>query len=150
MKQFQKLILFWVVTVLTVGGFMVAPKDTTVAQNSGGYRVTLLRTELIVERGESASVDIMAKSVTGQQQLTGISLLDFVPNQDESGSAKVIVDREAFGDNPFSLLGLVELPEAQLIENDEDELKFTVDVNIPEDTPPGSYFGVLQEYLRQR
>lgn len=133
-----------VVTLLAAAVFALGNPSKTNAQDaSGGYRITPLRTELEIERGQSETIEIEAQNVSENEALTGISILDFVPNPDESGAAKVIVDREAFGDNQFSLIDWVELPAPELATRSE-PAKLQVTVTVPEDAAPGSYFGVLQ------
>lgn len=148
MKQHKAVRLYSLlsVAILLVVSLLVTVWSSSMTQaqsSSGGYRLTPLRSELTIERGQSAEVELSVRNVTGQEAPAGVNLLDFVPNPDESGAAKVIVDREAYGDNPFSLLEFVELPDAKLVNSDTDTA-FKVRVSIPETAAPGSYFGVLQ------
>jgi hypothetical protein len=110
------------------------------AQTGSGLSISPTRTDLVVDAGTSADLTISIKNVTGGGVTAKAFVNDF-QSDNVSGEPKLIVDpnQQVVGSIKKFLNGLNDVP---LAKGESKDVKMSV--NIPADTPPGAYYGVIR------
>ncbi len=112
------------------------------AQDSAGngLRVTT-RNELTVNPGETKDFTISVRNVTSGQVDAVVNFNDFVPDANETGQIKLILDDSVTTE--YSLKSYLSGPDRIPLEpGEEQEIDFTV--SIPSDITPGAYYGAVR------
>ncbi len=97
---------------------------------------------LNVNPGQTVKTQIFIRDISSGNLLVNGTVNNFVSG-DETGTPKIILDKEADKNNAFSLVDWVEpLPSLLLIPR---EIKsMTVTINVPQDASPGGHYGVIR------
>lgn len=137
----QKIKLVVAGVLLSFGLFVSVP--ATFAQETGigsGLSISPTRTDLIVEEGTSADLNISVKNVTGGKIVAKAYINDFEPDG-VSGEPRLITDssvKSAYSIKDF-IIGLDDVP----LETDESK-EVVMQINIPQGASPGAYYGVIR------
>ncbi len=110
------------------------------AQSGNGLRISPTRQELVVERGEATSFDVTVENISDQPVIARSAINDF-ESDGVSGDPRIIVDADVVTDNSIRDL-LVDLEDIPLEGNES--RTFRVNVQVPEATAPGAYFGLVR------
>lgn len=146
----KKLLTFGLaVAVITVGLFnagtlaQTTEEDDIEARGGSGFRISPVRQDLVLERGESATRSISVRNVTSNDAEVRAVVEDFGPSGNESGSPQILSGDLAQENYPTSIKPFVSrIDNLTLAAGEEKEIDVTY--TAPEDTAPGSYFGVIR------
>lgn len=130
-------LLFVVGLVLMVGAR--AQEPTT----GNGLKISPTRIEMEVERGQSELSDFSLENVTDLPIVADIIINDFLADDDGTGSPRIILNEESDVAEAYSIKQFVTIEDSY---NLPPKGRATVpfNVTIPENTNPGSYFGVIR------
>jgi hypothetical protein len=129
MSMFVSATLLLAMTARPVGA-----QDNT---GASGVRISPTRSELTIEKGQSAKAEFSIKNVTGAQIRVVTELNDFDPQ--DNGSPKPLKDGER---NAASLKDMLILPQDRVLEPNE-EFVSEVFVNVPSSAAAGAYYGLV-------
>lgn len=128
---------------IVLGIFTLAITTGVLAQQqapSSGLRISPTRSELTLDKGKSAVIEVSLKNVSGGDIIAKAEVNDF-DSEGETGEPKILVNSsEPTGNSvkPF-LSGVADV---QLKKDESKQIK--INVKIPEDASSGAYFGVLR------
>lgn len=114
----------------------------TVGGSGNGLRISPVHTDLTIEPGKSATVDVYITNVTGQTTTFEVAVNDFVASGDESGNPALILDEGKSAPTHSLRKYVPELSNVTLQPNEQRGIK--VPVSIPADAPAGGYFGAVR------
>jgi hypothetical protein len=128
--------------VVLFSGTAPAFAADSVGGAGNGLRVSPVHTDLTIQPGNSATVDVFITNVTSQTTTFQVFINDFVASGDESGNPALILD-EGKSAPTHSLRQFVpKLNNVTLAPSEQKNIK--VPVSIPADAPAGGYFGAVR------
>lgn len=146
-KFLQSMVVFAYVFISIMGVLAFAQEgddsDEIQARGAAGFRISPTREILEIERGDSSTRDIVVRNVTGTTQTARAVVDDFGSSSDESGTPNLLIGEQAVENYAYSIKPFIAPLETLTLEPGE-EREIPVTYSIPEDTPPGSYFGVVR------
>lgn len=127
-------------------GVTLAPQVSQVfsqssPDNGSGLSISPTRTELRIEQGGSDVVKLNVKNVTAGDIIAKVFVNDF-NSDDETGEPKIIIDENAESSSSSIKPFLSNFVDIELAAGEDKS--FDIDVNIPEGTPAGGYYGVIR------
>lgn len=139
LTRFKDLSWFGVLIGLTSFVFLLSGSTFAQSNNTAsGLRLAPLRSELIIAPGKSDTISLKVKNVSGGPVIINSEVVDFTSNEDGSPSALPQSDKEL----PTSIRSFLTPPdEIELAADAEYSYKFPLEV--PEDTSPGAYYGLV-------
>lgn len=152
MKYVLRLSVVLVFTVATLfGGIAYAQTENdTILENSeqgvnggSGFRVSPTRDDFTAERGTVVTRTVEIRNVTENEQTARAVIDDFSASANESGAPNLLIGDDAQENYPYSIKPFVLSIEDVLLQPGQKE-DVLVTFSIPEDTAPGSYFGLLR------
>lgn len=142
MKKFRNLLTL--LAFLTVGLFMAVGSNSTQAatSNSGnGMRVSPVRTDLVINPGESKTISVYVQNVTDGDATYRVLQNDFIAGQNETGTPALLLNGETNDRHGLkeymSSVDTVSVPAGE-----QKEVKVTID--IPAGTAGGGYYGAVR------
>ena len=150
MKKLLRLSMVAVFTVaLLFGGGTLAQNDEndvgneTSISGGSGFRVSPTRDEFAVDKGTVETRTITVRNVTEKVQTARAVIDDFGASANESGTPNLLIGDDAVENYPYSIKPFVlSIDDLELQPGEEREVLVTFAV--PEDTSPGSYFGLVR------
>jgi len=131
--------LVGILIVLTL--FITLPNAHAAEQTGGsGLSISPTRSELTINAGKSDVIEITLKNISGVDIKAGAVINDFESNN-ETGDPKIITDISS--QSPTSIRDFLIGVEDMELKKDEIK-KFTIPVQIPDNTPSGAYYGVIR------
>jgi hypothetical protein len=123
--------------------FNVAPVNAQTNSNTGsGLRISPVRSELVINPGETKTVDVYVTNVTdAPAKLKGI-LNDFGAGDDESGQPRIYLDENKSAPSHGLKKYIKPIDEMQLASKEQRLVK--VSISIPNDAAGGGYFGAVR------
>lgn len=114
-----------------------------VPTSGNGLKIAPVRREITIEKGKSFTDTISLENVTTTKTTIRSVVNDFVPSQDESGIAKIILDEnKSAPGNSFKTLVPQKLPELNLKAKEHQDVKVTI--SVPTNAAAGGYYGVVR------
>ncbi len=107
---------------------------------ASGLQISPTRTELTVKKGSSETISITIKNVTGGNIVAKPEINDFESDND-TGTPRIITDenqKSAYTIKDF----ISNIPDVSMASGESKTVK--IPVNVPNDQPPGGYFGVIR------
>jgi hypothetical protein len=137
MKKIKLLSVFAVLMALILPA-SVGAQD--IGGSGNGLSISPTRNELVIERGESATVNIQVKNVSNVDIQAKAYLNDFEPDG-TTGNPKIIIDEEEVSSSSLRefIIGLEDV----FITAGE-TANVAIFVQIPEDAAPGAYYGAVR------
>ncbi len=135
-------VLFWSVLALA-SVLVILGVNSATAQNDAtgnGFRITPLRHELTIERGQTDVVTLNLQNITAAPLIATPGINDFV-SDDASGQPVIITDPNDV--QPTSIKPFITNLDSYSLEPGE-SVDIQVPVVIPENAAPGSYYGILR------
>lgn len=117
---------------------------TGVAQTVGGnaLRISPVRQDLTIKPGSSKTVDVFVENLTSAPaSLEGI-VNDFTASTDESGTPRILLDKDAYAPNHGLKRYVSPISEFTLKPKEQKNIKVTI--TIPKDAAGGGYFGAVR------
>ncbi len=139
MSLVRKLTGFLIAGILVVSlGAGVLAQEQQVP--SSGLRISPTRSELVLDKGKSANIEISLKNVSGGDIIAKAEVNDF-DSEGETGEPKILVNQtEPTGNSVKPFLSGVE--DIKLKADESKTVK--IGVSIPGDASAGAYYGVLR------
>jgi hypothetical protein len=125
------------VLIFSVGAGVLAQQQQA---PSSGLRISPTRTELVLDKGKTADIEVSLKNVSGGDIIAKAEVNDF-DSEGETGEPKILVNStEPTGNSvkPF-LSGISDVP----LKKDESKT-VKIGVKIPSDASAGAYYGILR------
>jgi hypothetical protein len=139
MKKFREV---WVVAVALVTVFFGGLSSSVFAANANGYRVSPVRTELILEPGGTKSFPVYVQNISGATENLQVVVNDFEAGADESGQPALLLNGK---DAPrHGLRRYVTVPTSTITLKPNEQKSVTIQVAIPKNVPGGGYFGAIR------
>ncbi len=142
----MKNIKFLIVSIFAVGVLgVLGPIQSIVSSQSSsdsgsGLSISPTRTELQIEAGATDVVKLNVRNVTSTKIIAKVFVNDFT-SDDDTGEPRIIIDDT--GDSATSIKSFISgLVDVELEPGEDKSLD--IDVNIPENTPAGAYYGVIR------
>lgn len=132
--------LVFLASILLMAIFLTTNLTAQQEEPGNGLRVTPVRQELTLANGQNESYQIEITNVSGGE-LTVVAIVNDFESDGVSGQPRLLTRPEE--SSPFSLREFVTLPEPVKLKSGE-SATVTVDVRVPENVPPGGYFGVVR------
>jgi hypothetical protein len=111
-------------------------------QNGGsGFRVTPVRSEFVIEKGESNEQVISVTNLSDQDTTAGVVINDFVPADNETGEPRVLLDNTQSEGNSFKSIATTQ-ESITLGPRETKDIK--LQIKVPENATTGGYYGVLR------
>ncbi len=147
-KFLQSMVVFAYVLVSVMGVVAFAQDGTDIDEallerGAAGFRLSPTREDLEIERGTSQTQKITVRNVTSVAQTARPVIDDFGPSSDESGSPNLLIGEAAVENYKYSIKPFIG-PLETLTLDPAAEAELDVTYSIPDDTPPGSYYGVVR------
>ena len=139
MKKFRETFALALATlaVALLGGY-----GAVSAATANGYRVSPVRTDLIVEPGTSKSFPVYVQNISGAPENLRVVVNDFQASSDESGQPALLLNGK---DAPaHGLRRYVTVPAATISLKPNEQKPVTITINIPKSAPGGGYFGAIR------
>jgi hypothetical protein len=137
------LIVFQITSGLSYAASVTAPTTaaTSDAQNgASGLEISPLRDELTIQPGKAANVNITLKNITDGAVVAKASVLDF-ESDGSTGEPKILDDpNHSYAHSIYKFL--VQVGNYTLQVNQSETI--TIPVQIPADTAPGAYYGLIE------
>ncbi len=130
-----------VVSVFSVG--LVLAQNDEPTDGGSGFRITPTRFDLSIDRGSSDTSAINIQNITSVTQTARVVVDDFGPSGDESGTPKILIGDDAVENYPYSIKPFVQ-PIADITLAPGQSVDVIVDMQVPESTSPGSYYGIIR------
>ncbi|MCA9334500.1 DUF916 domain-containing protein, partial [Candidatus Saccharibacteria bacterium] len=140
MKRFQSILGAIVVVCASI---MVALSGTVSGASldkGNGMQVAPVRTDLILKPGESKTITVLVKNVTGGKELLRVVTNDFTAN-DESGAPGLLLNGES--DPNHGLKEYMTVPETVTVPKGEQK-EVRVTIKMPENVAGGGYYGAVR------
>lgn len=120
---------------------LVSAQDTT-TNSANGFRISPVRSELTIDKGQSATVDISIENPSEVPMIASAVINNFIASEDGSGTPRLILDEEVEAPkNDFR--GLVEeIPNISLAGKERKDV--TVKLMVPQDANSGGYYGAIR------
>lgn len=121
--------------------FVVVAAPAKAQQEPGsGLSITPLLSEKTIEPGGADKLDISIRNVTSNRITAQATIYDF-ESDNTTGNPKIIIDPNKSSPNSIRkfILGLEDIPLGV-----GEQKKTTLAIQIPEDTAPGAYYGVIR------
>lgn len=147
-KILQSVIVFTFMFTAVFGVAVYAQDGSEISEDqlsrgAAGFRISPTREILEIDRGTAQTRTISVRNVTGVTQSARAVVDDFGPSSDESGSPNLLIGDAEVENYKYSIKPFVSPIETQTLEPGE-QVELDVTYSIPEDTPPGSYYGVIR------
>lgn len=117
--------------------------QTSEGEVGNGMRISPTRNEIVIERNDTKQVEITVQNVTNLDINGKIIVNDFLADDDGSGTPKIVSQPGPEYNNPYSILKFITIDENILLKPGESK-KLMANISISEDTPAGSYFGIVR------
>lgn len=143
----QKFILCVVAVLIFLFSFQIltfnAIAQDSVGDVGNGMRISPTRNELVIERNETKQVEITVQNVTDLDISGKVIVNDFIADEQGSSTPKIVYKPGPEYSNPYSIISFITIDEDISLKPGESK-KLIANVSIKEDTPAGSYFGVVR------
>ncbi|GAC1498701.1 MAG: hypothetical protein NVS1B10_00740 [Candidatus Saccharimonadales bacterium] len=142
-KMFERLTLSISAAILILiapSAAIAAPASSPVATN--GYRVSPVRSNIIVKPGNSTTVTTRIQNVSSAVENVQVIINDFEAPHNESGNPALLLSGDTAPQH--SLKQFVSLDETNFTLQPNDQKTVTVTVKVPEGTAGGGYFGAVR------
>lgn len=111
-------------------------------QNGGsGFRVTPVRSEFVIDKGESNEQVISVTNLSDQETTAGVAINDFVPADNETGEPRVLLDNTQSEGNSFKSIASTQ---DSITLGPRETKDITLQIKVPENATAGGYYGVLR------
>lgn len=125
--------------VVGMGSSFVRAQDNP---TGNGFRISPVRSELVVEKGKSHTLTITIENPTGGKVTARGVINNFVASSDETGAPSLILDENAPQPrNNFKSL-VSAMPDVALEPNEKKEVPVTI--SVPEGADSGGYYGAIR------
>jgi len=141
LKYFASVISLSVVLSLLFVGISYA--QNTVTDPGSGFKISPVRQDVDLDRGETETYFIELENVTDVTQTATAVVNDFGPSENESGTPQLLVGNLAKEDWPYSIKSFV-LPVDSVDIEAGGTVTLPVTISIPENAVPGAYYGVIR------
>lgn len=136
----------FIITIILFSGAFNSVKAATNSSNSitssgNGFRISPVRTDLVIERGQAKVVTIYITNVTS----TTVSLrtvVDDFQSRDETGTPALLTDGQSLPRH--GLKQYTKVPSDIITLNPGQQKTTTATVSIPSNAVPGGYFGAVR------
>lgn len=145
-KLTKKLSAFLALCALAVASVWIG-QGLTSAQSSelpigNGFRVSPVRQELTIEKGQSATFEVTVENPTNADVKAEPIINNFLPSDDESGSPRLILDERVLP--PANDFKKLVLPLENITVPAKGEVTVPVTLSIPDDARSGGYYGAVR------
>lgn len=135
---FKPLVVFAIVGV-AIFGFSLT---SNAAPGGNGLRVSPVRTDLVIQPGETKTVNINVTNVTSVQSTLQTIINDFTANKDESGNPAILLDANQYASS-HSLKRYAQ-PGGQFTLQPGQAKTIPIVITIPKNAAGGGYFGAVR------
>ncbi|MFZ2512871.1 MAG: DUF916 domain-containing protein [Candidatus Saccharimonadales bacterium] len=113
------------------------------SQNSGsGIFISPVRTELVINPGETKTVTVTIKNVTNANATYKAIINDFIAGDNEFGQPALILDDDKYAPSHSLKRHIAAIPDIAVNAGQSKDVK--VNVTIPKDAAGGGYFGAVR------
>ncbi len=139
-RQLQRVVLVVVVGLLLAVPSVLA--QTPAPAQGNGFRISPVRSELVIQKGQSQTVKISVENPSGQTLTAHPVISNFVASDDESGSPRLVLDENTLPPtNDFERL-VSPLEDFKIPARQTKEISITI--SIPQDARSGGYYGAVR------
>ena len=128
--------------IIALALVLVSILPTSAQQNEPGSGISIspLISEFTLKPGEAKTLELKLKNITSNKITAQPSINDF-ESDNESGNPKIITDPNYVGPHSISkfITGLEDVPL-----NSGEQKKVDLPVQVPKDTTPGAYYGIIR------
>ncbi len=125
------------------------PMQAALAQSSGnksgsgnGFRISPVRSELTVEKGQSQQLTVTVENPTAESTTAKAIINNFIASDNEDGEARLILDEKApTPKNDFKKL-VQPIPDVPLSAKEKKDIQVTI--SVPKDANSGGYYGAIR------
>ena len=144
MKRLMHLLMLSVlVASVSVTGSVFAQGNNSGDSGGSGFRLSPTRDQLTVQRGATITALVKVRNVSATSQPARAVVDDFSADEEESGNPKLLLGNLAVDNYKYSIKPFVLAIDDIVLEPGE-EREVLVTFSIPENTAPGSYYGLLR------
>lgn len=135
------LCLFAGVAVLILAIF-TGVTNHSLGQSGNGFRISPVRVEKTIEKGQSSTAKIMIENPTPQDINARVAIHDFEPAADETGQPRIIFDEnKSASGNSFKTLVA---PIQDIFIPSKGKKEITVYLSVPNNASSGGYYGAIR------
>lgn len=140
-KMLRRSVSALVAAFLFAGTFVAVVQAQSGGQGNG-FRISPVRSELVVERGTSQTLTITVENPTGATLIAQGVVNNFVASDKEDGEPRLILDDNAQQPrNNFKKL-VSSIPNTTLAPNQKKDIPVTI--SVPENADAGGYYGAIR------
>lgn len=127
-------------TMMTLLLLSIVPVQAQQGPSGSGLSISPTLSEYTLKPGQADKLDITLKNVT-INDITAQSFINDFKADNTTGSPQIITDTTKISPNSIRkfIIGLDDVPLRV-----QEQKKITLAIQIPKDTPPGAYFGVIR------
>ena len=134
----MKKLLFILAVILCLGFSIVGAEES-----GNGFKISPTRHELEVKRGKSTRITITVENITDLPIESGFLVNDFLADEDGGNFPRIVFNPESDIAEDYSIKSFVDLPDPITLAPRQSK-DFSVNVFVPKNASPGSYFGVFR------
>ncbi len=128
--------------VATLAMYGAAQSNSSEGSGGNSLRITPLRTNVIIEQGDSKQVEVSLRNISDQQVTLRAITNDFVAGDGESGQAAIMFDENEYA--PTHSLKRFMQPIDTVTLGPNEEKTVPVTIVVPASAQPGGYFGAVR------
>ena len=140
--MFKKAFTRPLICLVAVLVLMASNMPTVHAAGGNGLRVSPVRSDLIVNPGQTQSLYVSVTNVTSVPTSLQAIVNDFVGSPDESGDPDLILDSSQASSKHSLKSFVAPIPSFDL--NPGEQKSVQVNITVPKDTPGGGYYGAVR------
>jgi len=125
----------------TVFAASTSSDSNSITNSANSLKISPLRTDIVVEAGESATVEVFITNMTGGAVTLKAISNDFVAG-DEKGTPSIILDENSYA--PSHSLKRFMRPVDNIALGPGESRKVEVQIDVPADAQAGGYYGVIR------
>ncbi|HSX36831.1 MAG TPA: DUF916 domain-containing protein [Patescibacteria group bacterium] len=112
------------------------------AANANGYKVSPVRTDLVIEPGTSKTFSVFIQNVSGNSENLQVLINDFGPTTSETGQPALLLNGQEAPSH--GLKQYITIPNGPISLQSNEQKSVKVQISIPKDAPGGGYYGAIR------
>lgn len=112
------------------------------AANANGYKVSPVRTDLVIDPGTSKTFSVFMQNVSGSPENLQVIINDFGPTTSETGQPALLLNGQEAPSH--GLKQYITVPSGTISLQPNEQKSIKVQISIPKDAAGGGYFGAIR------
>ena len=135
-------LLFIIIGLLSSQAFFLGSANAAQISGGDGYRISPVRSDLTIARGNSQIVNFYIKNVTNTTEHVQTLVNDFVASNKQNGTPSLLLNGQQAPSHGLKQYIIVKTPTFTL--NPQQQLTIPVEVSIPKTIAPGGYYAAVR------